>query len=200
MNFGQTASRDLGAGGRQFRPQAVPLRVDVACGILAPKGTHDMTTDQKEAIAKFTRGNFVFGIYRWLIEVGFLFAAFNEFPTHKWSIGLALLAFNGGVAGIGRAVVGLHLSAAASDDSEQRKTRHAAILASEQATDGNRNMEHESFWSEVALRVDREYAALNEFADKPTGFWVGSLLAISALVWELIASLFGIGLVAALTS
>lgn len=139
-------------------------------------------------------------IYRWLIEVAFLFAAFTEFPDHKWTIGLGLLVFSGAVSAIGRAIMGEELGSVVRDDGERRKTRHAVILAAEEAAAGHTSIDQEEFWRLVAARVESEYKAADEYADKPTGFWAGSLLAVSALIWQVVASLFGIGLVAALTN
>lgn len=168
-----------------------------------------MTNAHREAIAKFNRGTYVLAAYRWLIEVGLLFAAFTEFPTHKWSIGLALLVFNGGVAVAGRAMGSLHLSATARNDGEQRRTRHAILLAAEFRADEKIGLDQMAFWDEVTARVDKEIEEENHMrwahqdlggVEKPAGFWKGILLAFLALVWELVAGLFGIGLVAALTN
>lgn len=159
-----------------------------------------MLAEQKDGAATFGRGTVVLSVYRWLIEVAFLFAAFTEFPTHKWSIGLGLLTFGGGVAVIGRAIAGGEIGQVLRDDGERRKTRHAIILASEQTATGHASINQGVFWSEVAKRVEREYEVANEYADKPTGRWVGVLLASISLIWQLAASLVGIGVVAALTN
>jgi hypothetical protein len=168
-----------------------------------------MTNEYKEAIAKFRRGNYVVYTYRWLIEVALLFAAFTEFPTHKWSIGLALLVFNGGISAMGRGVVTIHTIALAQNDKEHRRTRHAILLAAEYKDRDKIEIDQVAFWDEVAIRVDQEIEKvdirrrasqrLGEL-ETPAGFWKGTLLALLALVWELVASLFGIGLVAVLTN
>ncbi len=56
------------------------------------------------------------------------------------------------------------------------------------------------FWGEVDRRVEAEASRLGDPDAKPTGVWKGLFLAAASLFWQLAASLFGIGLVAALTA
>jgi hypothetical protein len=159
-----------------------------------------LTLDQKETVARVTRQTYVTGIYRWLIEVAFLFAAFTEFPEHKWSIGLAVLAFGAAVGGIVHYQQALHTLENVLMDQGERKTRHAVILASELAAKGVSEIEQYNFWGEVDRRVAAEVRRDADPGARPTGFWKGLVLGAASLIWQLTASLVGIALVAALTS
>lgn len=159
-----------------------------------------MLADHKEALAKLSRGGYVLGVYRWLIEVAFLFAAFTEFPNHKWSIGLGLLAFGGGVAGLGHALTASTAAANVIADEAERKTRQAIVLAAETSSKAARPLHQGDFWTTVNQRMAAEYEEANRYADKPTGTWLGFALATTSLITQLIGSVLGIGLVMALTS
>lgn len=158
-----------------------------------------MSRSQKEALGKLSRQTWVTGIYRWVIEVAFLFAAFTEFPQHKWSIGLAVLAFSGGIGALVHYMQLVHAAANILMDEGERKTRHAIVRAAELAAAGDAHIEQWDFWDEVDRRVTGERSN-QEPLDKPTGFWAGIALAAGSLIWQLAASLFGIALVAALTA
>ncbi|MFN6952860.1 MAG: hypothetical protein ACK4NE_09760 [Albidovulum sp.] len=159
-----------------------------------------MGPSQKEALGKLSRQTWVIGIYRWVIEVTFLFAAFTEFPEHKWSIGLAVLVFSGGIGGLVHYMQLVHAAENVAMDEAERKTRHAIVRAAELAAAGEGRIEQWEFWSEVDRRVAAEREPMDGGPDKPTGFWKGLLLAAGSLLWQLVASLFGIALVASLTS
>lgn len=163
-------------------------------------GAQILTLDQKDAIGKLTRQAFVIGIYRWLIEVSFLFAAFTEFPEHKWSVGLAVLAFGAATTAVIHVQQTSHAVANVMMDQGERKTRHAILLAGEQAAKSVGEIDEWYFWGEVDRRVEAEATRNGDPEAKPTGFWKGLLLATGSLSWQLAASLFGIAVVAALTA
>lgn len=169
-------------------------------GSLRLRGVSQLTLDQKEAIGKLTRQALVIGIYRWLIEVVFLFAAFTEFPEHKWSVGLAVLAFSAAISAVVHVQQTSHAVANVMMDQGERKTRHAILLAGELAGKSVGQIDERSFWDQVDGRVEAEATRLGNPDAKPTGFWKGTLLAMGALLWQLAASLFGIALVATLTA
>jgi hypothetical protein len=158
-----------------------------------------VTPANKEVIGKLTRGAWVFSIYRWLMEVAFLFAAFSEFPDHKASIGFAVLAFGAAVSCLLQMAQISHSSANILADEGERKTRHSIVLAAEMAAKGVTDIDLWSFWLEVDRRVQAEHAERSDLVSE-TGFWKGFGLASAALLWQLAASLFGLGVVAALTS
>jgi hypothetical protein len=146
----------------------------------------------RDEVAKATRSLFSIAILRWLFGLIFLFVAFSEFPDHKWSIGLGLIVFNLGIAGVCQIVQGLHVDAYRMDDLAERKTRHTVLLAAERLP----SPDHETgeFWAEVDRRVRAEVG-------EPTkvGFWKSVGLVGGRVLWGLFADLFGIGIVASLT-
>lgn len=140
------------------------------------------------------------GAYRWLIEVAFLFAAFTEFPEHKWSLGLAVLAFGAATSAVIHIQRTSHAVANVMMDQGERKTRYAILLAGELAGKSVGEIDEWSFWGEVDRRVEAEAVRLDDHEAEPTGFWKGLFLATGSLLWQLAASLFGIALVAGLTA
>lgn len=169
-------------------------------GATTTQGSSSLTLSQKNAVEKLTRQTYVIGIYRWLIEVAFLFAAFTEFPEHKWSVGLAVLAFGAAISAVIHVQQAIHTIANMMMDQGERKTRHAILLAGELAGKNVGEIDERYFWGEVDRRVESETHRSDEPETKPTGSWKGLLLATASLLSQLAASLFGIGLVAALTA
>lgn len=158
-----------------------------------------MSSAQKAILAKLGRQSFVIGIYRWLIEVAFLFAAFTAFPERKWPIGMAVLAFSGGLQAIIHTLQVMHQENNVILDVAERKTRHAIVHAAELAAKGTAEIDQGAFWGEVDGRVGSEQARAEDTQVKPDGFWKGFALASGSLIWQLAASLFGIAIVAGLT-
>lgn len=114
-------------------------------------------------------------IYRGLINFLFLVAAFDAFPEHRWLFGLGILVFN---QGIGATVLGISLTAAAQnylDDSAERKTRHAILLAHTEF------LGRYDFWSEVDRRVAEERGPEPE----PPNGWS----KFGSIIWSFAASL-----------
>ena len=160
-----------------------------------------MTPDQVAIVSRSKRQGWVTLAYRFLIEVAFLFVAFNEFPEHKWTIGMGLLVFNGAVGSVALTVqqlgVGLEIFLVQSD----RKTRHAIVLAAEHAALGEHNdIDPAKFWRTVDGRLDFELAEEGRHRDKPPSPWRGFGMATAALLWSVVSSLTGIIIVMALTA
>jgi hypothetical protein len=160
-----------------------------------------MRSEQKIAVAKLDRQTWVVGIYRWVFGVAFLFAAFNQWPDLKWTIGLAYLALDAAIAAI---IHGLNVSFIRNnflDDAGERKTRHAILYAAELASRKELPFDYQpDFWRAVDDRIREEQEELDRYADEPVKWWIGVLLASGSLIWQLVASLFGIAIVVALTS
>lgn len=159
-----------------------------------------MTPDQSAVANRFKRQGWVTLAYRFLIEVAFLFIAFSQFPDHKWTIGMGLLVFNGAVGSVGLLIqqlaAGLEIHLSQTD----RRTRHAIILAAEQAALGKHHeIDQENFWRIVHERAEFELAQESRYQDKPAGPWQGFGLAIAALFWSVLSSLAGIVIVMVLT-
>lgn len=159
-----------------------------------------MTPDQTALASRIRRQGWVNLAYRFLIEVVFLFVAFSQFPDHKWTIGMGLLVFNGAVGSVALMIrqlaTGLELHLAQSD----RKTRHAIVLAAEQAALGKHDdIDQEKFWRTVEGRLEFELAEEGRYQDKPAGPWQGVGLAVVALLWSVLSSLAGILVVMVLT-
>lgn len=159
-----------------------------------------MTPDQTAMANRFKRQGWATVAYRFLIEVAFLFVAFGQFPEHKWTIGMGLLVFNGAVGSIGLTIqqlaAGLEIHLGQTD----RKSRHAIVLAAEQAALGKHDdIDREKFWRTVDGRVEFELAEESRYQDKPAGPWQGFGLAIAALLWSFLSSLAGIVIVMVLT-
>lgn len=159
-----------------------------------------MTPDQTAIANRFKRQGWVTLAYRFLIEVAFLFVAFSQFPDHKWTIGMGLLVFNGAVGSVALMIqqlaAGLEIHLAQTD----RKTRHAIVLAAEQAALGkDDDIDQEKFWRTVDGRLEFELAEEVRYQDKPAGPWQGFGLAIAALLWSVLSSLAGIVIVMVLT-
>lgn len=139
------------------------------------------------------RNAYVIGALRWLIGVAFLFAALSDLPAYKWTIGLGLLVFNLGVEAVISVVTAMRALNNRIDDLAERKTRQAIVLAAER---GREVGHHWDFWEEVDRRVEAEMGPV----PKATGFWKSAGLVIGAVMWRLVADIFGIALVASLTS
>lgn len=159
-----------------------------------------MTPDQTAIANRLKRQGWVTLAYRFLIEVAFLFVAFSQFPDHKWTIGMGLLVFNGAVGSVALTIqqlaVGLEIHRGEAD----RKTRHAIVLAAEQAALGKQDdIDQERFWTTVQGRVEFELAEEGRYQDKPAGPWQGFGLATIALLWSVLSSLAGILIVMVLT-
>lgn len=137
------------------------------------------------------RRAWVLGLYRWLIGLAFLFAAFSAFPGSKWAIGLGVLVFNAGVEAV---LLSMEVHAKVSEMSRERAdmlTRHTAVLAAERRGLGDWP---QGFWSEAHRRVNAEIED-----GEPIGFWKSAGLVVGALAWRVVADVFGIALVMALT-
>lgn len=159
-----------------------------------------MTPDQQAIANRSKRQGWVTVVYRFLIEVTFLFVAFNEFPNHKWTIGLGLLVFNGAVGSVALAVQQLALGLEIFLGQSDRKTRHAIVLAAEHAALGKRDdIDPAKFWRAVDERLEFELSEEGRYQDKPAGRWLGFGMATAALLWSLLSSLAGIIIVMALT-
>lgn len=158
-------------------------------------------SDLDAARNRTVRGSYVLGVYRWLLGVGFLFVAFNEFPQHKWSIGLGLLVFNAGVEAVGRGIASLAVGLELRLDAGERLSRWATLLAPVRAphVDLSDRDETAEFWGEMHSRGEGEAKRLREEGEKPVGWLGGFGLATASLLWRIIADLFGIGLAMALT-
>ena len=159
-----------------------------------------MTPDQTATANRSKRQGWVTLAYRFLIEVAFLFVAFNEFPDHKWTIGMGLLVFNGAVGSVALAVqqlgVGLEIFLGQSD----RKTSHAIVLAAEHAALGKHDdIDPAKFLRTVDGRLDFELSEEARYQDKPAGPWLGFGMATAALLWSVLSSLAGIFIVMVLT-
>lgn len=152
-----------------------------------------MSVQNSPEVQASMRKAYVIGALRWLVGVAFLFVAFGDFPAHKWTIGLGLLVFNLGVEAL--IIVTTHGQAWANrvDDVAERKTRQAIVLAAERGSDLGHSWD---FWEEVDRRVAAEMGP----PPKPAGFWKSAGLVIGAIVWRLVADVFGIAVVMALTS
>lgn len=158
-----------------------------------------MVSAQKPFVAKLVRQAYVHGIYRWLIELAFLFSAFAVFPEYKWPIGLGLLVFSAGIAVTAQVVRAYHESANLLADSAERKTRHAVVHAAELAARGQSEIATWGFWAEVDRRVAAEQEQEGVPQETPTGFWKQLMIGTGALIWQLGANLLGIALVIGLT-
>ena len=92
---------------------------------------------------------YALGIYRSLTTLALMVAGFSAFPYHRSFVGFAILAFNQGVSAVivGQQAVAAHQNHL--DDSGERKTRHAILLASE-------DWSGPSFWNEVDRSVEEE--------------------------------------------
>lgn len=152
-----------------------------------------MSVHNSPEVQTSMRKAYVIGALRWLIGVAFLFVAFSDFPTHKWTIGLGLLVFNLGIEAAICVVLMVQALSNRLDELAERKTRHAIVLAAEQ---GQGVSHHWEFWEEVDRRVAAELGPLS----KPAGVWKSIGLVIGTVAWRLVADLFGIALVMALTS
>ena len=106
----------------------------------------------KAAIRSATRKGLALGAYRGLLNMALLVALFHAFPEYEAVSILAVLAFSQGVAVITLAMRSLFTIQNALDDSAERKTRHAILLAA----DPEGSHLHE-FWSEVDRRVAAEF-------------------------------------------
>lgn len=145
------------------------------------------------ASAKLTRTLWATQICRWLIGTAFLFAAFSEFPEHKWSIGLGVLVLEFGLVAIMDQAAALRVGEINLADQAERKTRHTIIAAAEWGSDDP--MKSAAFWQEV------DDAVANERVDEEKPGWLAVTgLMIGGIVYRLAATLGGIALVAALTS
>lgn len=129
-------------------------------------------SDLDAARNRTVRGSYVLGVYRWLLGVGFLFVAFNEFPQHKWSIGLGLLVFNAGVEAVGRGIASLTVGLELRLDAGERLSRWATLLAPIRAphVDLSDRDETAEFWDEMRSRGEGEAKRLRE---KVTSRWDG---------------------------
>lgn len=148
---------------------------------------------------RLNRASWVRSIGRWIIELAFLFTAFTEFPEHKWSIGLGFLVLQGMVVHLGHSMTVLAVNATILSDAAERKTRHCIVLAAESPMLPTDEFTRSAFWASVDSRVAAEAAAADRYADKPIGRLAGFGLAALALLWEVGASVVGIGFVMALT-
>lgn len=90
-----------------------------------------MTPDQIAVANRFKRQGWVTLAYRFLIEVTFLFVAFSQFPDHKWTIGLGLLAFNGALGSVGLLIQQVAASLEIRLSQTDRRTRHTIVLAAD---------------------------------------------------------------------
>ena len=146
-----------------------------------------------EAIAKAGRTLWGTVVLRFLFGLIFLFVAFNEFPNHKWTIGLGLVVFNISVGMIAETLSTLQLQANRLDDMAERKTRHTIILAAERA--GTTNLNTWEFWSDVERRVDAE---LGEPQKVSVPASIG--LVVGRILWQAVADLVGIAILVGMTN
>jgi len=136
------------------------------------------------------RGGCAIGIYRSILNLALLSVAFREFPSHRLAIGLAVLAFGQGLAGLGAAQSIASAQQNRLDDLAERKTRHAILLAS----DESRGEYH--FWSEVDRRVAEETGP----AEKSAPWWAQAGLVLANVGGYLALDLVMVGIAAALAS
>lgn len=115
------------------------------------------------AIRQATRQAFGLGIYRLFATFALTVAGFSAFPGHKAVFALAVIVFNLGVS----TVVEFTLLQSLVQESSDRKTRHAIVLAQERSLAGDSAFdEYGRFWGEVDRRVAAELDA-----GERTGFW-----------------------------
>lgn len=158
-----------------------------------------MLSAQKPFFDKMVRQAYVHGIYRWLVELAFLFSAFSAFPEYKWPIGLGLLVFSAGIVVTAQVVRGYHKSANVLADAAERKTRHAVVHAAELAARGQSEIAAWGFWAEVDRRVAAEQEQDGVLQEAPAAFWKQLMIGTGALIWQLGANLLGIALVVGIT-
>lgn len=149
----------------------------------------------KETIDRQTRNSIAFMVYRTLIGVAFLFAAFHEFPDHKGSISLGYLLLLALFEGIGITMDAHYVGQNALSDQAERKTRHAIVLAAEQSG----SIDQWDFWATVERRMSDELKEIDP-AGVARPWWKSTLLVIGSLVWRLIGGFVGVGIVSAMTS
>lgn len=146
------------------------------------------------AVRRHTRALFASGIYRWLIGCAFLFVAFSDFPTHKWTIGLGYVVLSTAISALVEFAQLQHAAENLLADRAERKTRHTIIMAAEWAAhDGPMNSPE--FWGTVDGRVNDEMNV-----DEKAGFWTSAVLVVGGVIWRTASDLFGLALVAALSS
>jgi hypothetical protein len=104
----------------------------------------------KSALRGVQRRGLAIAIYRGILNLGLLVAAFNAFPDKQVVVAFAVLVFSQGIAAIGATVNAIFVTQNHLDDMAERKTRHAILLA----TSDERSEFH--FWSEVDRRVAEE--------------------------------------------
>lgn len=133
----------------------------------------------------------------WVMGFAFMLAAFTEFPEHKWSIGLGYLAFLTMLRACLQQGIAMHAANNMLSDAAERKTRHTMLLASEWSKSGRLQDEfdHGDFWQAVDRRVKTETGEPDAHS-----FWLSLALTAGGIILNLLGSLIGFGIAAALTS
>lgn len=115
----------------------------------------------KRAINSASRGGCALVMYRGLLNTALMVALLHAFPQHAVVSILAVLVFSQGIAGVAL-TVRLHATIQnALDDSAERKTRHAILLAADPDW-----LHADGFWFEVDRRVADEIVP-----PEPTPWW-----------------------------
>lgn len=130
--------------------------------------------------------------YGWLLGCAFLLVAFNDFPQHKWSIGLGWLAVLTALRGICEQLRGVQMVDNMLSDAGERKTRHTVTLAAEWTQEGRSLDIHDlgDFWFAVERRVEAEVGET-----QPTRWWA----QLGLTIWNITSRALGdiIGLIVA---